>query len=56
MNKSDTNTDKKLAELYFSLYKDCLKYKKEKDKKTNCDEFYKKFNFYANKYICNKYN
>jgi hypothetical protein len=56
MEKSNNNTDKGMAELYYKLYSGCIKYKKEKDKQIDCDEFYKNFEFYANKSINNKVN
>ena len=50
MEKSNTNTDKGMAELYYKLYSGCIKYKKEKDKQIDCDEFYNKFVFHINNY------
>jgi hypothetical protein len=55
MENSDTNTDKELADLYFKLYSDCVKYRKERGKNFDCDK-YTNFEFYANKSINNKEN
>ena len=32
MENSNTNTDKEHADLYFKLYSDCVKYRKERGK------------------------
>lgn len=57
MEKSDSNVYKEMTELYFKLYTDCIKYKKQKDKPIiDCDRFYKDCEIYANKSINNKVN
>jgi hypothetical protein len=57
MEKSDSDVYKEMAELYFKLYTDCIKYKKQKDKPIiDCDRFYKDGEIYANKTINNKVN
>ncbi len=43
----NTNTDKDMLDLYFKLYSSCIKYKKEKDKSIDCDNFYKKFVYFS---------
>lgn len=45
--KIENKNDKETADVYFKLFRDCLKYKNmHKDKKIECDiyyEWYKKF-------------
>jgi hypothetical protein len=51
-NNSDNDIDKHLANLFFNMYTDCVKYKnsKPKSKKNiNCDEYWEKFKFFDNK-------
>jgi hypothetical protein len=46
-------TEKKLATLYYNLYKGCLKYQKEKrnsNKEINCYHYYKLFETFSTKY------
>ena len=64
MEKSNSDIYKQMSELYFKLYTDCIKYKKQKDKPIidcdrfykDCDRFYKDCEIYANKSINNKVN
>lgn len=53
------NSDKEMAELFYNVYMGCLNFKLQKelkisDKKINCDEYYDKFQFFAEKYIDSK--
>ena len=53
--ENDTNSyNKDMSELYFKLYTGCIEYKKKKDKEINCDNFYKNFEIYSNRYIKDK--
>ena len=53
------NSDKEMAELFYNMYMGCLNFilqkeQKNSDKKINCDEYYDKFKFFAEKYIDSK--
>lgn len=51
MEKCYLNTDIEMADLYFKLFEGCVKFKKEKDKKIDCNEFYNRFEMYSNKIV-----
>lgn len=53
------NSDREMAELFYNLYMGCLNFKHQKEKKIsnkkiNCDEYYDKFKFFAEKYLDSK--
>jgi hypothetical protein len=52
MNNHDLS-EKKIATLYYNLYKGCINYKKENknlNKKITCDDYYKLFEKFSRKY------
>jgi len=55
--KQDTNYE--MAELFLNMYMGCMKFKTEtkdinKKDRIDCSEIYKKYEFYAGKYIDSK--
>lgn len=61
MENNNNNNNKEMSELFYNMYKNCLKFKDEKEKenvnytkKINCNEYYDKFNFFSEKDINSK--
>ena len=57
--KNNTNNDKEMAELFYNIYIDCLKYKfnyekQNSSRKISCHEYYDKFKFFAEKDVDSK--
>lgn len=54
-NKNQNKETKAMAELFYNMYIGCLKFKEQNPKKSiTCDEFYKKFTFFAERYVDSK--
>ena len=55
-NKSNSDSDKEMAKLFYHMYMACITTKHEYsfDRQLGCKEYYDKFQFFAEKYIDDK--
>lgn len=52
--KKNSDSNKEMADLFYNLYMGCVTYKdKKKEKNINCDHYFEKFKFFAEKYVDN---